>query len=104
MSRARIISEVNSAEDAKKVEETVKTGYAEPMIESVLTWIGVEEDLAGSYDALAKGAHTGSASEVYQNLAEESRRCLDALEAIRRSLEKLDETQVKRIGLLKKPK
>ena len=49
MKRARVLKEFDSIDDAKKVEETVKTGYAETSIESLLHWAAVEEDLAESY-------------------------------------------------------
>jgi len=66
--RERVIVEFEGAKEAKKVEETVKTGYVETAIESLIQWMAVEDDLADSYEELAKSASAaasqlGSAAE-----------------------------------------
>ncbi len=102
MAKQRIISEVDNIEDARKVEETVKTGYAEPLAESLLNWMGVEEDLASSYEALARKPEYASSRELFARLAAESRKNVTALSAARDVIEGLDADRVKRIDLLKK--
>ncbi len=100
MKRERIIAEVESVEEAKKVEETVKTGYAEPSIETLVSWMGVEEDLANSYDRLAANQGTAPAKGVFQKLSQESRGNIGRLSELRKSFEELDRARIERIRLL----
>jgi hypothetical protein len=102
MKRERIIADLSSTEDARKVEETVKTGYAEPVIESILNWIAVEEDLVSSYEGLAREPSQRPNQQLFEDLAKESRRTLDSLAGVQRSVESLDSAQVKRVERLKK--
>jgi len=102
MTRERIIAEVETVSDAKKVEETVKTGYAEASIETILNWIGVEEDLASSYERLAGMPGNASKKAAFQQLARESRENVTSLEGLRKALENLDRARATRISLLGK--
>jgi hypothetical protein len=100
MKRERIIAEVDNAEDAKKLEETVKTGYAESSIETLTNWMGVEEDLVSSYDRLASKENDPVRRLVYQRLGTESKANIERLSGIRGSLEELDRGRVERIKSL----
>lgn len=100
MVKERLISEVKSAEDAKKVEETVKTGYLEATIDTLINWIGVEDDLADSYESLASKAQTPAAKAAYKRLSDESRKNIEQLTDLQRSLEGLDKARVQRLKLL----
>jgi hypothetical protein len=100
MARQRIISEVTSAEDAKKVEESVKTGYAETSIENLVNWAAVEEDLEESYGRLAEMATTPAKKSAFRQLQEESKRNMVELSGLVEYLEGLDRARVKRIELL----
>lgn len=100
--RQRILSEFTSAEDAKKVEETVKTGYAEPCIENLVHWAAVEEDLEESYGRLAKAAKTPQQESTFRQLQDESRRNVVELSGLTEYLEGLDRARVKRIEALSK--
>ena len=100
MTRQRIISDVNSSEDAKKVEETVKTGYAETSIENLVHWAAVEEDLAESYGQLADQAKNPERQEVFRALQKESERNMVELSGLVEYLEGLDKARVRRIERL----
>jgi hypothetical protein len=100
LGKERLIAEVDSAEEAKKVEETVKTGYLEATIDTLVNWIGVESDLADSYESLASKAQTPAAREGYKRLCDESRKNIEQLTGLQRSLEGLDKAQVQRLKLL----
>ena len=100
MVKERLITEVNTAEEARKVEETIKTGYSEATIDTLINWIGVEDDLANSYDELANKAQKPKASATYKKLSEESRRNIEQLTELQRSLESLDKARVQRLKLL----
>jgi hypothetical protein len=97
MKRDRIISDV---EDAKKLEETVKTGYAEVSIETLTNWIGVEEDLANSYDQLEAKEKSAERKSVFHQLGQDSRANVAKLSDLRRTLEALDKARVGRIDQL----
>jgi hypothetical protein len=100
LGKERLIVEVNTAEEAKKVEETVKTGYLEATIDTLVNWIGVEDDLADSYEGLASKAQTPAAKAAYMRLCDESRKNIDQLTDLQKSLESLDKAQVQRLKLL----
>ena len=104
MKRDRIIADVETVADAKKVEETVKTGYAEAMIETLVNWIGVEEDLANSYDHLATKQANAQAKGAFQKLAKESRDNVESLTELKLSLERLEKARVDRIEQLSRMK
>ncbi len=100
MAKARIISEVATPEDAKKIEETVKTGYAETSIENLVNWAAVEEDLEESYGQLADRAESPGRKEAFRRLQAESKRNMVELSGLVEYLEGLDRARVKRIELL----
>ncbi len=100
MGKERLIAEVNTAEEAKKVEETVKTGYLEATMDTLVNWIGVEDDLANSYEGLASKAQTPAAKAAYKRLCDESRKNIEQLTSLQKSLESLDRAQVQRLKLL----
>jgi len=98
--KERVIAEVNTAEEAKKVEETVKTGYLEATIDAIINWIGVEDDLATSYESLASRTQAPDAKAAYKRLCDESRGNIEQLTGLQRSLEALDRARVQRLKLL----
>lgn len=100
MSKERLISEVDSPEAAKKVEETVKTGYLEATIDTLINWRGVEEDLADSYESLYNKAQAPTQKAAYRKLSDESKRNAAQLESLQKSLEELDRARVQRLKLL----
>jgi hypothetical protein len=101
LTRARVIKEFDSTEDAKKVEETVKTGYAETSIESLVQWAAVEEDLADTYGRLAEESKEPKRHDAFLLLGEESKRNTTELLGLVEYLEGLDKARAKRIDLLK---
>ena|SRR5271157_5817741 len=102
MKRERILKEFETVDEARKVEETVKTGYAEVSIETLVNWMGVEEDLASSYEHLAAKPENASKKGVFLQLAKESKQNVTALNDLEKALEKLDRARVSRIDELSK--
>jgi hypothetical protein len=100
LGKERLIAEVKTAEEAKKVEETVKTGYLEATIDTLINWIGVEDDLADSYESLASKAQTPAAKAAYKRLCDESRKNIEQLTGLQKSFESLDRARVQRLKLL----
>lgn len=95
-----MIKEFETVEDAKKLEETVKTGYAETSIETLVNWIAVEEDLTDSYRSLAAKPENAPRRWVFLQLAQDSRKNMDTLSELRKAFEGLDMERAHRIGLL----
>lgn len=102
MSKHRVLVDFQTAADAKKVEETVKTGYAEVTLENFAHWIAAEEDLASSYELLATQPEYASSKGTLEELAKESKETVALLSALRKSVEGLDSARVKRIARLEK--
>jgi hypothetical protein len=100
MSHNRVIVELDSPSDAKKVEETVKTGFAETSIETLTQWMAVEDDLAESYGRLSQIAKDSASREVFGKLQGESRTNISELSKLLKSLEELDRARVKRVEML----
>jgi hypothetical protein len=101
MAKERVIVNLKNADDARKVEETVKTGYTETSVETILQWIAVEEDLADSYLRMSKDSRDSRARETYAELHRESRATVDELSSLLKPFEELDRKRVKRIELLR---
>ncbi len=100
MSKQRLIKELHNADEAKKVEESVKTGYLETLIDNLTNWIGVEEDLVDSYEDLARKAQTPAARTAYARLRDESRKNLEQLTGVQSWFEGLDNARVQRLKVL----
>ena len=101
MTRTRILKEFSSTEDAKKVEETIKTGYSETAIENLVQWAAAEEDLAESYGEMAASSKKQVSRDAFIRLQEESKRNRVEIEGLVEYLEGLDSARAKRIELLK---
>jgi hypothetical protein len=100
MASDRVIVDFDTAEEAKKVEETVKTGYAETTIENILQWIAVEGDLVSTYGRLAEGRKDAQTQGAYSELRDESNANLAELSRLLKSFESLDRARIRRIELL----
>ena len=98
MKRARVIAEINSFEQARRVEETVKTGYAETTQEEIVQWMAVEEDLISSYrDLEAKGGDKEQRT-LAGKLRSESETNLRLLGEVLEKLKFLDAQRARRVA------
>ena len=97
MKRGRVIAEIESMEQARRVEETVKSGYSEVVIESLVQWLAVEEDLASSYEGLAKSLPDQAGREAAARLCEQSKREIESLSGLLANFEEIDRERQKRI-------
>ncbi|MDG6901269.1 MAG: hypothetical protein JRM80_04845 [Nitrososphaerota archaeon] len=105
MKRGRMIVEIENMDQARRVEETVKSGYSEVVIESLVQWLAVEEDLVYSYERLAKSLPDAAGREAAAKLGEQSRKEIAALSGLLSRFEEIDRDRQKRIqtvaGLMK---
>lgn len=100
MERERIIVDIENLEQALRVEETIKTGYCHPIIENLLAWIAVEEDLTTSYGNLARGGCPKDQEKSINNLSIESKENAEQLRKIVKSIEGFAEASERRQRLI----
>jgi hypothetical protein len=97
MKRDRMIVEIENMEQARRVEETVKSGYADAIIESLVQWLAVEEDLVSSYEKLAKELPDAPRRDAAARLCEKSKKEIAALSGFLAKFEEIDADRKKRI-------
>ena len=97
MKKDRVIAEIDSLEKARRVEETVKTGYAEVTQEEITQWMAVEEDLASSYGKMEAAAAEKGKKDLLGSLRRESESNLKELGEILERLKSLDSQRRRRI-------
>jgi len=98
MARARVIVDFDTPDDAKKVEETVKTGYAETTVENIINWVAVEQDLVETYARLGNGSD--ARAKVYRELHDQSKENIDKLSKLLETFEAMDRARIRRIEAL----
>lgn len=96
----RLLTEFNSKEDAKKVEESVKTGYIDTTVENLAHWSAVEDDLADTYGRLASAAKAQAEKATFKHLRDESMRNKAELSKLLKAVEELDRARISRIEKL----
>ncbi len=102
MSRERVIVEIRSVDQAIKVEETIRTGYCDPIAESLLAWIAVEEDLCDSYELLSAKNSNEESKETLDSLMRESRGNINSLQALLDIVEEFGAARDRRQAMLEK--
>jgi len=102
MSRERVIIEIENLEQALKLEETVRTGYCDPIAENLVAWIAVEEDLVNSYEKLSKKYLQQGPNSTIRELSEESKNNIIVLHEILKSVEQLGQARDLRRQLIEK--
>lgn len=105
MSRERVIVEIKDLGQALKVEDTIKTGYCDPIAENLLAWIAVEEDLRDSYGKLllqGDYASNRDATEAIVTLAEESKTNIRLLHELLDTVEEFGAERDRRRAILAK--
>jgi hypothetical protein len=100
MNRERVIVDIDSLGQALKVEQTIRTGYCEPIAENILQWIAVEEDLANSYHKIVDKSENPELKKALIELEEESRRNTELLHSLLKSDENLREARLQREKLV----
>jgi len=102
MGRERVLVEIENPDQALKLEETVRTGYCDPIAENLVAWIAVEEDLVSSYEKLSKKYPQPEIENAMKELGEESKNNIIVLHEILKSIEQLGQARDQRRHLLEK--
>ncbi len=100
MSRERVIVEIETLEQALKIEQTIRTGYCDPIAENILQWIAVEEDLVNSYQRISEKSKTQELKKALNLLEEESQSNVTLLHSLLKSFEELGEARIRRERLI----
>lgn len=98
----RILKEIGTLEEAERIEETIKTGYVDTIIENLVNWIGAEEDLSESYEKFSKFLASPEEREIVDSLHVLSASNIDVLNKMLEEFEGFDSEYRKRIRLVKK--
>jgi hypothetical protein len=96
LNRERVIAEIETLEDALKVEQMIRTGYCDPIDENILQWIAVEEDLANSYHKIADRSQSQELKKTLDGFEQESRRNLTLLQNMSKSVEEFEKARIRR--------
>jgi hypothetical protein len=94
---SRIIFDITTMEQAERVEESVKTGYVDAIIENIVNWIGVEEDLSDSYEKFSKSLPSSEERDAANQLHILSSSDADLLRKRLQEFEGLENEHKKRI-------
>jgi hypothetical protein len=100
MGRQRILVDIETVGQARKIEETVKSGYLEATIEHLLQWIAVEEDLISSYDQLSGRKGGGREAALFAGFSKNSGENLKQLNGFLKSCESMALERQKRLEAL----
>jgi hypothetical protein len=99
---ARILVNISTMKEAGRIEETIKSGYIDPILESIVSWIGVEEDLADSYEKFSKSLSSADERRLANELHVLSSSDRDLLSRKLEEFEALEKEYRKRIQLVKR--
>lgn len=88
----RVIKEINSIDQALKIEENVVKGYYTSILEIINEWINVEEDIMNSYERFN--------NPNINNLIEDSKNTINILNRILNEINSLVEIRNQRVRLL----
>jgi rubrerythrin len=102
MSRERVIVEIQNLDQALKVEETIKTGYCDPIAENLLAWMAVEEDLSDSYDKLSAESPSKEVKETIAALSKESKNNVKLLQEFLDTVEEFGAARDRRRAALER--
>jgi hypothetical protein len=100
--RERIIIDIQTMEQAERVEQSVESGYVESIIENIVAWIAVEEDLSESYEKLSKSLPSSEGRQTATQLYMLSTSDADVLHRRLEEFEGFESERRKRIRLVKR--
>jgi len=91
----RIVPEIDSIDQAIKVEKDVLAGYQQIVDENIANWIAVEEDIIDSYTKMASQSGTVNLRATLNSLVEDSKEQIEVLRSIRENFRKIAADEVR---------
>ena len=102
LERPRILVDIKTMDDARRVEEIIKIGYIQVALENISNWIRVEEDLSESYEKFSRLLSRPEERETANALHMLSSSDAEILRKKLMEFEGLNEESRKRINIVKK--
>lgn len=87
--RERIISDIETVEQAIKAEKDVESGYHGVIEENLSYWLAVEEDIVESYTKLAKKTRSKRIKSTLTKIISDSKRHAVMLTSIKKSFNRI---------------
>ena len=84
--RERIVKDIETLQQALKLEEDVKQGYYTVVEENISYWLGVEEDIVDSYIKLLERTDNEKIKSTLAQIVEDSKNHMRILRSTRESL------------------
>ena len=91
----RIVPDIESLDQAIKVETDVFSGYQRVIEENVSYWIAVEEDIIDSYTKMADRSQNIKERTTLNKLVEDSKEQIEVLRSIRESFRKIAAEEIR---------
>jgi len=96
----RIVSSIESLDQAAKVEKDVLSAYQRVIEENISYWIAVEEDIVDSYSKMANQSENAKLKTTLLKLVDDSKDHIEVLGSIRESFRKIAADEVRHGKLL----
>jgi len=85
----RIVPEIETIDQAMKVEKDVLAGYQRIVDENIANWIAVEEDIIDSYSKMSGQSGNVNMRATLNSLVEDSKEQIEVLRSIRENFRKI---------------
>jgi rubrerythrin len=89
LSRPRVIKQIETFDDAVKVERDVESGYDRVIDEHITYWIAVEEDIVDSYSKLIAKTENPKIRTILSDIVADSRRHAEMLRSVAETFRKI---------------
>jgi rubrerythrin len=89
LSRPRVIKEIETFDEAVKVEGDVESGYDRVIDEHITYWIAVEEDIVESYTKLISKTENPKIRTTLEHIVADSRRHAEMLRSVAETFRKI---------------
>jgi len=99
--RERIVKDIETLQQALKLEEDVKQGYYTVVEENISYWLGVEEDIVDSYIKLLERTDNEKIKSTLAQIVEDSKNHMRILRSTRESLDRIVSDGLRHTNLLR---
>jgi len=99
--RERIVKDIETLQQALKLEKAVKQGYYTVVAEYISYWLGVEEDTVDSYIKLLEQTDNEKIKSTLAQIVEDSKNHMRILRSTRESLDRIVSDGLRHTNLLR---
>jgi rubrerythrin len=98
--RERVITDIETVDQAVKAEKDVEIGYHGAIDENITYWLAVEEDIIESYTKLLKKTENRKIQNTLTKIVEDSKNHIRILTSIKKSFNKIASDEHRHAELL----